>query len=43
MRASYVSYSFMVVRLHKKIGYVGRIVLGMLFGLSQGSIFYASW
>ena len=43
IRASYVSYSFVVVSWLKGTGAVGRIVSGILFGLSQGRSFCGNW
>ena len=40
--ASYVSYGFMVARGLKVIGAIGRIVIEILFGLSQGCRFIAA-
>ena len=43
IRASYVSYSFVVASWFSGISAVGRIALGILFGLSQSSWFCGSW
>ena len=43
IRASCVSYSFVIVSWLKGIGEVGRIVLGILFDLSQDSRSCGSW